>query len=209
MNWPNKITIFRLITVPLIIALLICSYYLTGDQFFIIKNNYKLPIFTLTAGILFIIASLSDFLDGYIARKYNIVTDFGKFLDPIADKFLVNSVLILFAWNQMIPVWVTLIFILRDIFVDFIRMMLAKNNVTLAAGIWGKLKTVFQMIGLSLLFFVSYKFFADYPQEYGWFNQVTLSPVYLGVFFSLYSGVDYFIKAAPTLFPHHKTKGIK
>lgn len=206
MNWPNKITIFRLIIVPIIIAFLICSYYLKGDQFFIQKDQYRLPIFTLVAGILFIIASLSDFLDGYLARKYNQVTDFGKFLDPIADKFLVNSVLILFAWNQMIPVWVTLIFILRDIFVDFIRMMLAKQNVTLAAGIWGKLKTVFQMVGLSILFFISYKFFSNYPEEYGWYNQVTLIPLYFGLLFSIYSGVDYFWKAYPTLFPHRKGK---
>lgn len=209
MNWPNRITVFRLMTVPIVITLIICGYYFKADKYSIINGNYHLSIFYLMAGIVFILGSLSDFLDGYLARKYNQVTDFGKFFDPIADKLLVNSVLILFAWTQMLPVWVTLILILRDTFVDLVRMMLSKKGQTLAADIWGKLKTVFQMVGLSILFFVSYKLFNGKMQgEYGWYNQVILIPMYLATIFSLYSGVNYFIQAYPIIFKNKQANNV-
>ncbi|ATZ16943.1 CDP-diacylglycerol--glycerol-3-phosphate 3-phosphatidyltransferase [Williamsoniiplasma luminosum] len=201
MNWPNRITVFRLILVPFITILMLLGFYLKAETLLIGNNSYQISIFYLVAGILFILGSLSDFLDGYLARKNNQVTDFGKFFDPIADKLLVNTTLILFAWTGMLPVWIALILIARDIFVDFIRMILSKKQVTLAAGIWGKLKTTFQMLGLSLIFFLSYKFFPQHQfQEYGWLNMVVQIPMFIATGFSLYSGVDYFIKAYPTLF---------
>ncbi|PPE06006.1 CDP-diacylglycerol--glycerol-3-phosphate 3-phosphatidyltransferase [Williamsoniiplasma lucivorax] len=205
MNLPNRITIFRLCVVPFVAIFILLGFYLTDSRFLIGNQTYSISIFYLIGGLLFIIGSLSDFLDGYLARKNNQVTDFGKFFDPIADKLLVNTVLILFAWTGMLPVWITLILILRDIFVDFIRMMLSKKQVTLAAGIWGKWKTVFQMFGLSLIFFISYKFFPQFEKyEYGWFNMVVQIPMFLAVIFSVYSGADYFIKAYPTLFKGQK-----
>ncbi|ATG97727.1 CDP-diacylglycerol--glycerol-3-phosphate 3-phosphatidyltransferase [Mesoplasma lactucae] len=211
MNWPNRLTLLRLLLVPVVVALILVSYYAeinsgTGVwKWYFQSGDYQLPKLMMAAGIVFIVASFTDFLDGYLARKYNQVTDFGKFFDPIADKLLVNSVLILFAVTKMLPVWMTLILILRDIFVDFIRMTLAKKNVTLAAGIYGKLKTVFQMVGLSLLFFVNYTYFelssnAGLSSEYGWMNQVVMIPMYLATFFSIFSGCVYFKNGYKYLF---------
>nr|WP_232501293.1 CDP-diacylglycerol--glycerol-3-phosphate 3-phosphatidyltransferase [Mesoplasma melaleucae] len=170
------------------------------DKNWIVGNadsTFKITLTMLLAGVVFIVASFTDFLDGYLARKNNQVTDFGKLFDPIADKLLVNSVLILFASSiSIISVWITLILILRDIFVDFIRMILSSKGVTLSAGIFGKLKTIFQMIGLSLLFFVS-SFTFNFEV---WQEQLVLIPMYIAVAFSLYSGVDYFLKARKNLF---------
>lgn len=202
MNLPNKITLFRLFLVPIIIGLIIAGYYLPLNSHYSINNgSYHLPILYLVAGILFVIGTISDWVDGYIARKYHQVTNFGKFFDPIADKLLVNSVLILFAWTQMIPVWVVLILVLRDIWIDFTRILLAKSNVTLAANIWGKLKTALEMIGLTIIFFASYRYFDQYRSyEYGWYNQVIQIPMYLALIISVWSGYRYFCEATPTLF---------
>lgn len=202
MNLPNRITIFRLFIIPIVIITLILGKYLTADKFFITFNYYRLSYFYLISGISFIAGSISDFFDGYIARKYNQVTDFGKFFDPIADKLLVNSTLILFSWIGMVPVWVTLILILRDIFVDFIRMILSGKNETLAADGLGKLKTIFQMTGLSLIFFFSYVNFQNNKMggEYGLYNQLIMIPMYLALFFSCYSGINYFVKSYSKLF---------
>lgn len=216
MNWPNRLTLLRLILVPVVIALVLVSYYAEINQLasptwkWVINNgDFHLPVMMLTGGLVFIVASFTDFLDGYIARKYNQVTTFGKFFDPIADKLLVNSVLILFAVTKMLPVWITVILILRDIFVDFIRMNLASKGVTLGAGIYGKLKTVFQMVGLALLFFINYLYFHNgssanqvLGDEYSYLNQLVLIPIYLATIFSLYSGGLYFKNGYKDLFKH-------
>ncbi|WP_031542298.1 CDP-diacylglycerol--glycerol-3-phosphate 3-phosphatidyltransferase [Mesoplasma photuris] len=201
MNLPNILTLVRLALVPVVIVLILVSHYAEMPTFKWVlgEGQFKLPILWLVAGLVFVLASFTDFLDGYLARKNNQVTDFGKFFDPIADKLLVNSVLILFATTGMLPVWMTLVLILRDILVDFIRMILSKKGVTLAAGMGGKLKTTFQMIGLSILFFVNFKF-VDGWKEYGWENQLLMIPMYIATFFSIYSGAVYFIKARPSLF---------
>ncbi|AVN60650.1 CDP-diacylglycerol--glycerol-3-phosphate 3-phosphatidyltransferase [Mesoplasma entomophilum] len=196
LNLPNILTLIRLLLVPVVVMLVIANIY-HWDKNYIFGENYKLTLTMLFAGIVFIAASITDFLDGYLARKNNQVTDFGKFFDPIADKLLVNSTLILFASSiEIIPVWVTLVLILRDIFVDFIRMILSSKNETLSAGIFGKLKTVFQMIGLSILFFISSFTF----EMEVWQKQLVLIPMYIAVIFSLYSGLDYFFKARKSLF---------
>ena len=216
MNWPNRLTLLRLILVPVVIALVLVSYYaeINGSnsptwKWAINSGDFHLPVLMFISGLVFVVASFTDFLDGYIARKYNQVTTFGKFFDPIADKLLVNSVLILFAVTKMLPVWMTVILILRDIFVDFIRMNLASKGGTLAAGIYGKLKTVFQMIGLSLLFFVNYLYFHNgsvtnkvLGNEYSYLNQLVLIPMYLATIFSLYSGGIYFKNGYKDLFKH-------
>ncbi|ATZ18364.1 CDP-diacylglycerol--glycerol-3-phosphate 3-phosphatidyltransferase [Mesoplasma melaleucae] len=198
-NLPNILTLIRLLLVPVVFMLVIANIY-HWDKNWIVGNadsTFKITLTMLLAGVVFIVASFTDFLDGYLARKNNQVTDFGKLFDPIADKLLVNSVLILFASSiSIISVWITLILILRDIFVDFIRMILSSKGVTLSAGIFGKLKTIFQMIGLSLLFFVS-SFTFNFEV---WQEQLVLIPMYIAVAFSLYSGVDYFLKARKNLF---------
>ena len=105
------------------------------------------------AAILFVIASLTDFLDGYIARKYHWVSDFGKIWDPLADKLLVDGVLICFAYLSLIPIWVCVLLILRDFIVDAFRMHALSKQIIVPASMWGKLKTVFELIGLILIFF--------------------------------------------------------
>ncbi|AVN61323.1 CDP-diacylglycerol--glycerol-3-phosphate 3-phosphatidyltransferase [Mesoplasma florum] len=199
LNLPNWLTLIRLLLVPVVVMLVISNIY-AWDKSFIIgtdTSTFHITLTMLLAGIVFIVASFTDFLDGYLARKNNQVTEFGKFFDPIADKLLVNATLILFASSiSIIPVWVTLVLILRDIFVDFIRMILSSKNITLSAGIFGKLKTVFQMIGLSILFFFSS--FTLHIEV--WQEQLILIPMYIAVAFSLYSGLDYFLKARKNLF---------
>ncbi|ATQ35833.1 CDP-diacylglycerol--glycerol-3-phosphate 3-phosphatidyltransferase [Mesoplasma entomophilum] len=199
LNLPNWLTLIRLLLVPIVVMLVI-SNICDWDKSFIIgtgTSTFHITLTMLLAGIVFIVASFTDFLDGYLARKNNQVTEFGKFFDPIADKLLVNATLILFASSiSIIPVWVTLVLILRDIFVDFIRMILSSKNITLSAGIFGKLKTVFQMIGLSILFFFS-SFTLNIEV---WQEQLILIPMYIAVAFSLYSGLDYFLKARKNLF---------
>ncbi|SRX59350.1 CDP-diacylglycerol--glycerol-3-phosphate 3-phosphatidyltransferase [Mycoplasma mycoides subsp. capri] len=192
-NLPNILTTIRILLVPIIIVLLLVDHYMNGLVF---TNFSKFAWFI--SGAIFIIASLTDFLDGWIARKYNLVTNFGKFFDPIADKLLVNATLILFSSLGVLPIWMTVVLILRDTFIDFIRMILSSKGITLAAGMGGKLKTTFQMIGLSLLFFINLKIFGW--SEWDWQNQLVLIPMYIATFFSIYSGVIYFLKARSNLF---------
>ncbi|QVK01948.1 CDP-diacylglycerol--glycerol-3-phosphate 3-phosphatidyltransferase [Mycoplasma mycoides subsp. capri] len=192
-NLPNILTTIRILLVPIIIVLLLVDHYMNGLVF----TNFSKFAWFISGGI-FIVASLTDFLDGWIARKYNLVTNFGKFFDPIADKLLVNATLILFSSLDVLPIWMTVVLILRDTFIDFIRMILSSKGITLAAGMGGKLKTTFQMIGLSLLFFVNLKIFGW--SEWDWQNQLVLIPMYIATFFSIYSGVIYFLKARSNLF---------
>ena len=131
MNLPNKLTIFRVILIPFFVAVLL----IWPEDF----------TFRLIADAIFIVASLTDMLDGKIARKYNLVTNFGKFMDPLADKLLVCSAMIcLIALNQ-VPAWVVIIIIAREFIISGFRLVAANNNVVIAANYWGKFKTVFQM----------------------------------------------------------------
>ncbi|EOA07230.1 CDP-diacylglycerol-glycerol-3-phosphate 3-phosphatidyltransferase [Mycoplasma yeatsii 13926] len=191
-NIPNILTMIRIALVPIILVLLLVDHYISST------NKDLSRILFSVSGAIFIIASITDFVDGWYARKYNLVTKFGKFFDPIADKLLVNCALILFASFNILPVWITIVLVLRDTIVDFVRMILSSNNITLAAGMSGKLKTVFQMIGLSILFFINTKF--NNWTEFDWQNQLVLIPMYIATFFSVYSGVVYFVKAKPNLF---------
>ena len=133
MNLPNKLTILRTILVPVFIVMYLTSW-IDGNQYY-------------AAGI-FVIASLTDFFDGYLARKYNLVTNFGKFLDPLADKMLVNSALLcmLVVPDNPLPFWVVLIIIMRDFIINGFRLVASDNNTVIAADYWGKVKTTVQMI---------------------------------------------------------------
>lgn len=144
MNLPNKITTFRMICVIFVVAFLLLPINWTVIPYLNIGLNY------LIAWIIFLVASISDMVDGKIARKYNLITDYGKLMDPIADKMLVNSALIILSvvGPIRIPVICTVIMVARDIVVDAIRMNAVKKNKVIAANIFGKLKTVFQMVAL-------------------------------------------------------------
>lgn len=133
MNLANKITMFRIFLLPIFV---ISCYY---DQ----SGIYSL--------LLFLLGSFSDFLDGYVARKYNMITDFGKFIDPIADKILVLSAFIMFIDRGFVEPWVVIVVLFRELLISGFRMLAAKKNISIAADIFGKLKTTTQFF--SVIFF--------------------------------------------------------
>ena len=140
MNLPNKLTVLRICMIPFFVAALL---YEGGTS-----QNMRI-----LADILFIAASLTDLLDGKIARKYNLVTNFGKFMDPLADKLLVCSALICLIELGQLPAWVVIIIISREFIISGFRLVAADNGIVIAASYWGKFKTVFQMTAVILLIF--------------------------------------------------------
>jgi len=160
MNLPNKITVSRIILSIITLIMLIVPWYQLGIDFptFTIAGKVIIDSKYLVAGVFFIIASITDFLDGYLARSRNLVTDFGKVMDAIADKILVNGVLIILACHGFISVLVPVIIITRDTFVDSIKMASGNKGKVVAASILGKLKTICMMVGVSLMFFYNLPF---------------------------------------------------
>ena len=161
MNLPNKITCARLILAILVLVILCLPWKSLGVDFprFAIKGFAQdVDLKFIIAGVLFAIGSFTDFLDGHIARKYNLVTDFGKVMDAIADKVLVNGVLIILAYDKFIPLAVPVIIITRDIIVDSIKMASGAKGKVVAASWPGKIKTICMMIGLTLVFFYNMPF---------------------------------------------------
>lgn len=160
MNLPNKLTISRIIMSVIIIILLLFPFQMAGIEFPQLFIDEKLVVESkyLIAGILFILASLTDFLDGYIARKNNIVTDFGKLLDAIADKVLVNSVLIILASQGFIHPIIPVVIIVRDSIVNSIKMIAASRGKVVAAIKSGKVKTATLMVGIALTLFYNLPF---------------------------------------------------
>lgn len=189
MNLPNKLTLFRIFLIPLIVLIMVFPYAQVGIAIpyfqvqFVIVSLKDIGVL-----VLFTIASITDFFDGYIARKRNLVTTFGKFLDPIADKLLVNTLLILFAVEGRIPVVPVLIMIWRDSLVDGIRMMVSGKGVVLAAGYLGKVKTVLQMLTVILVLLNNLPF-----ELYR--LPVASFLVWLSTLVSVFSGVSYFIQS--------------
>ena len=159
MNLPNKISLSRIFMAVLIIFLCLFPFYslnITIPQYNV--SGVIVDLRYIISGVIFIIASVSDFIDGKIARKNNLITDTGKILDAIADKVLVNSVLVIFASNGFIHPIIAVIYIFRDEVVNALRMHAAKNGVIVAASMSGKIKTFAMMTGLSLMFFYNLPF---------------------------------------------------
>lgn len=149
MNIANKLTIFRIILIPLIVLIEIfpfSSFGITLD--YLVIGHVTLSYKNIIVLVLFTVAALTDFVDGYLARKHNMITTFGKFLDPIADKLLVNTLLIIFASKNIVPVVAVLIMIWRDTIVDAVRMLVSQKGMVMAAGYLGKVKTVAQMLAI-------------------------------------------------------------
>lgn len=154
LNLPNKITIARIILAILMIILLLIPWYDLGFAFpQYLLNGEIINLKYIIAGIIFVIASLTDFIDGYLARSRNMVTDFGKVADAIADKILVNGLLIILAYDRLIPVLVPVVIITRDIIVDSCKMVSGNKGKVVAASFLGKAKTMCMMIGLALTLF--------------------------------------------------------
>lgn len=149
MNLPNKLTVFRVILiVPFVLLLL--GGYAQWDWFTAVFGGI-LEYTDYIALAIFIAASLTDLLDGKIARKYNLVTNFGKFMDPLADKLLVCSALICLIELERIPAWIVIIIISREFIISGFRLVAADNSIVIAASYWGKFKTTFQMVMVCLM----------------------------------------------------------
>ena len=194
MNLPNKLTVFRIILVPIMIFVWLFPYEQFNFMFY--EFNFgpvSLSSLNIVVLVIFALASITDMLDGMIARNYNMITTFGKFADPIADKLLVNTTLIIMVSKHLIPVLPVVIMLGRDIIVDGCRMIASKNGVVVAAGYLGKLKTVSQMIAIILVLLNNLPF-----ELYGipmasivlWFATLT----------SVMGGYSYFIQLKDYIF---------
>ncbi len=189
---PNYITIFRMVMVVIILILLLTPWQLIVGSVPNIFHDVNLVYFI--AFILFLIASISDFFDGYLARKYHLISNFGKFMDPIADKMLVNSLLILLLVKQAyaplhmnVPLVAVIVMIARDLVVDGLRLVASERQIVLAANIFGKIKTVLQMSAISLILLNDWPF----SLLYGTTPYVSLTLIYLAAAVSLLSGIIY------------------
>lgn len=160
MNKANKITMSRIVMSLIIIVLLLFPFDQMGLEFpsYLVNGSILIDLKYIIAGILFIIASLTDFFDGYVARKYNMVTDFGKMVDAISDKLLTNSVLIILGCAGKISTIVVVVIIVRDIVVDSIKMIIGNKGAAVAAIGVAKIKTATLMIGIILTFFYNLPF---------------------------------------------------
>ena len=138
MNLPNKLTVLRVIMIPFFVVSLLAFY----GEVRLLRN---------LAAAIFIVASLTDMLDGKIARKYNLVTNFGKFMDPLADKLLVCSALICLIELGQLPAWMVIIIVSREFIISGFRLIAAEQGIVIAASYWGKFKTTFQMIAVILM----------------------------------------------------------
>ncbi len=168
MNLPNKLTVFRVILIPFFVLFLLLD--LTAYDKWI-------------ALVIFIIASLTDFLDGHIARKYHLVTNFGKFMDPLADKLLVCSALICLIELNRIPAWIVIVIIAREFIISGFRLVASDNGVVIAASYWGKFKTTFQIVMICLMI-------ADLSQLY----LITQLVMWIALALTVISLVDYLVK---------------
>jgi len=190
MNLPNKLTISRVVMAVLIIIILLGGDYI-GDLFgfeipkLFINETIVVDLKYIIAGFLFIAASLTDFLDGYIARKYNLVTDFGKLVDAIADKVLVNSVLIILAAQGFIHPIIPVVVIIRDSVVNSIKMLAASKGKVVAAIKSGKIKTACLMVGIVLTLFYNLPFEV-------WNISVAEVLLLIATVLSVTSGIQYY-----------------
>ncbi len=169
MNLPNKLTVLRVLAIPAVVVLLLLNT----------------PACRAAATVLFVVACLTDWLDGYIARKQNIVTVFGKFLDPVADKLLVLSTMITLSGLGQLPAWLCVLVLFRELMVDGLRMIAVQKGIVIAAGKLGKIKTVSQMTMLTVVLL-------NIPM----LNNLWIDWILIGfvTVMTVWSGVDYFLK---------------
>jgi len=191
MNLPNKLTMLRIILVPFFV--LFMSIGASAVNLFI-------------ALVIFIVASLTDMLDGKIARKYGLVTNFGKLMDPLADKVLVMSAMLCFVSAGLAPAWIVIVILTREFLVTSLRLIAAGEGTVIAADKWGKIKTVTQMIWIIWtilwIFVINLGVFNDSPEMgaalFGWLLSDIL--MYASTFFTLLSGFNYVYKNRQLLF---------
>lgn len=174
MNLANKVTMFRLLMIPVFVV----SFILMG-------------VTSVVPALIFIIASLSDFVDGYIARKYDMMTTFGKFVDPLVDKVLTQAAFIMLISVNKIPAWIVVVIVARELMITGFRTIAASDGVTIAASKWGKYKTTFQMLAI-----IMYLLEDNLLANIGFFHNYEVSAVllYIALAFTIISAVDYLVK---------------
>ena len=183
MNVPNKITISRILLIPIFMIVLLVPFS-WGDLTIL---GAEMPVTHFVGALIFIIASTTDWVDGHYARKYNMVTNLGKFLDPLADKLLVSAALIVLVEMQMAPSWIVIVIISREFAVTGLRLVLAGAGEVVAANMLGKIKTWTQIIAISALLLHNILFvMLGIP-----FDMIML---WVALFFTIWSGLDYFVK---------------
>lgn len=195
MNLPNKITLSRIILSIIVLIMMVFPFYQIGIEWptYLVMGRINVSLKYLLCAVLFIIASVTDFLDGYLARKNNQVTDFGKVMDAIADKILVNGILIVLAVDGYIGAIIPVIIITRDTFVDSIKMVAGQSGHAVGASIAGKIKTICMMIGVSLMLLYNMPFeFINLPLADGLIVVATI--------LSVVSGVQYYYNNKDALF---------
>jgi len=169
MNLPNKLTILRVIMIPVFVLFMLTGLGGAASKWIALA--------------LFIIASLTDLLDGHLARKHNLVTNFGKFMDPLADKLLVCAAMICLVENGQLPSWIVIVIISREFIISGFRLIASDNGVVIAASYWGKFKTVFQMIMICMMI-------ADIAV----FSILTKIIMWIALILTVVSLIDYLIK---------------
>lgn len=175
MNLPNKLTMLRIFMIPI----------------FIVFMEINIPYHYLFAFLTFVIACLTDTLDGYIARRDNLITNFGKLMDPLADKLLVMSAMICLNALHIIPTWVVVLILSREFLVTSIRLIAASNGKVIAADKWGKMKTISQMIWLNLsLIYIGIM----HMETYNFIGYICDGLMYITIFFTVFSGYNYIRK---------------
>ena len=175
MNWPNRLSLMRIGSVPVITLLLMLDNAMWARY---------------AALFLFIAASITDFVDGHIARKYNLVTNFGKFIDPVADKLLVLSAMVMLSWHGLLPAWIVVAVLFRELAVDGLRLVAVEQGHVIAAGKLGKIKTTCQMT----MIITHLVYFAKFPLLH-YLAYWLLIPTQIAVLvMTIWSGVDYFVR---------------
>lgn len=183
MNLPNKITVSRILLIPIFMVIMLAPF----DWGELNLGKETIPVTHFVGALLFIIASTTDWIDGYYARKLNLVTDLGKFLDPLADKLLVSAALIILVQLGFAPAWIVILIISREFAVTGLRLVLAGTGEVVAANMLGKIKTWAQIIAVSALLLHNLPFeLLSIP-----FGTIAL---WIAAFFTVYSGWDYFAK---------------
>lgn len=183
MNLPNKITLSRICLIPIFIFMLSIPLDLGAWDI----GTTSLPITHFIATLIFLIASMTDWLDGYLARKYQLITNMGKFLDPLADKLLVSAAFILLVELGLAPAWIVILIISREFAVTGLRLVAAGEGIVLAASNMGKLKTVSQILAIALLLLHNFPFsYIGIP--------IDLIVLYIALILTVWSGVEYFVK---------------
>lgn len=180
MNLPNKITTIRVLMIPIYLIFMLVE---------------QIPYGRYIAGVIFTIAALTDALDGYLARKNNLITNFGKFMDPLADKLLVCSALICFVQFHLMPSWIAIVIISREFIVSGFRTIASDNGVVLAAGWWGKIKTNVQIVMCVML---------TVDLDFAFINVLEIVAIYLALALTIISMMDYLLKNYNLLFEKDK-----